>query len=159
MKKHIANSITGIRIAGSFLLLLFPVPSPEFTLVYLLCGFTDMIDGTVARLTDSTSRFGATLDTVADFLFLTNSFLKWMPVIILPGWLWLWILLIAAIKAVNFLCGFFHKEKDIFPHTLLNKMTGLLLFLFPLTHHAIPIPWSATAICIAATLSAIRETY
>ena len=157
MKKHIANIITGIRMAGSILLLFFPVPSWEFTLIYLLCGFTDMIDGTVARLTDSASRFGAKLDTAADFLFLAVSFLRWMPVIPLPGWLWLWILLIAAIKAGNFLCGFFRKETDIFPHTLLNKTTGLLLFLFPLTRRMIPVTWSAAAICIAATFSAIQE--
>ena len=159
MRKHIANIITGIRIVGSILLLFFPVPSPKFTLIYLLCGFTDMIDGTAARLTDSTSRFGAKMDTVADFLFLTVSFLKWMPVITLPRWLWLWILLIAAIKAGNLLCGYFYKEKEIFPHTFLNKMTGLLLFLFPLTRHVIPIAWGGTVICIAATFSAIQERY
>ena len=157
MKKHIANIITFTRIACSILLLFFPVPSPEFIRLYLLCGFTDMIDGSVARLTGSTSRFGAKLDTAADFLFLSVSFAKWFPLLTLPGWMWIWILLIAAIKAENFLCGFFSNEKDTFPHTFLNKITGLLLFLFPLTRQMIPVIWSGTVICIAATVSAVQE--
>ena len=51
----VANALTTFRILGSFLLLLFPVPSTGFTLFYLLCGTSDMIDGTVARKTHTAS--------------------------------------------------------------------------------------------------------
>ena len=44
----IANIITYCRIILSVLMLLFPVFSPEFYLFYLLSGFSDMIDGTIA---------------------------------------------------------------------------------------------------------------
>ena len=69
MKKHIANIITGSRIVFSFPLLFIPLSSAWFYMFYLLCGFSDMIDGTVARKTKSVSEFGARLDTVSDFVF------------------------------------------------------------------------------------------
>jgi CDP-diacylglycerol--glycerol-3-phosphate 3-phosphatidyltransferase len=68
MKKHIANIITGSRIVLSLPLLFLPLSSAWFYALYLLCGFTDMIDGTVARRTNSASEFGARLDTVSDFV-------------------------------------------------------------------------------------------
>ena len=61
MKNHLANILTGFRILGSMLLLFIPVFSAVFYSVYLLCGFSDMIDGTVARMTGSASRFGEKL--------------------------------------------------------------------------------------------------
>ena len=54
---------------GSVLLVFLPTFSPGFYILYLLCGFTDMIDGTVARKTNSASRFGEKLDTAADIVF------------------------------------------------------------------------------------------
>ena len=55
MAKHIANILTGYRILGSILLLFFPAFSTEFYITYLLCGFSDMIDGTIARKTNTAS--------------------------------------------------------------------------------------------------------
>ena len=42
----------------------------------IFCGLTDMIDGTVARKTGSDSKFGARLDTVADFVLSIHSTLN-----------------------------------------------------------------------------------
>ena len=69
MKKHIANIITGSRIIFSLLLLFVPLTSAWFYTLYLLCGFTDMIDGAIARKAGAVSQFGARLDTAADFIF------------------------------------------------------------------------------------------
>ena len=49
MMKHIANILTGCRIFGSILLLFFPAFSLDFYVTYLLCGFSDMVDGTIAE--------------------------------------------------------------------------------------------------------------
>ena len=98
MTKHIANILTGCRIFGSILLLFFPAFSLEFYITYLLCGFSDMIDGKIARKTNSTSRFGSQLDTIADLTFVVISLFKLLPVIHIPGWLWIWGSVIAAIK-------------------------------------------------------------
>ena len=69
MKKHIANIITSSRIVLSLPLILIPLTSAWFYVLYLLCGLSDMVDGTVARRTSSASDFGARLDTLSDFVF------------------------------------------------------------------------------------------
>ena len=68
MKKYIANIVTGSRKIFSLPLLLVPLLSVWFYLLYLFCGLTDMIDGAIARKTGAVSKFGARLDTVADLL-------------------------------------------------------------------------------------------
>ena len=79
MKKQIANIITSCRILGSFGLLFCRVFSDGFYVLYLFCGLTDMVDGSIARKTGTVSSFGARLDTVADFLFVIASFVKLVP--------------------------------------------------------------------------------
>ena len=67
--KSVANIVTCFRIVGSIVLLPISVFSLEFYITYLLCGLSDMIDGTIARKTNSASEFGSKLDTVADIIF------------------------------------------------------------------------------------------
>ena len=86
MIKHIANIVTGCRALGSVLLLFFPAFSVEFYIIYIICGFSDMIDGTIARKTNSTSELGAKIDTVADLAFITASLIKILPTFNIPGW-------------------------------------------------------------------------
>ena len=40
MKQYLANTVTGIRILGSILLVLVPTFSASFYALYLLCGLT-----------------------------------------------------------------------------------------------------------------------
>ena len=133
MKKHIANIITGSRIVLSLPLLFIPLSSAWFYALYLLCGLSDMIDGTVARRTSSASEFGARLDTVSDFVFMTVALIKFVPHLHIPAWLWIWTGVIAMIKIGNAALGFVRTKELISPHTVLNKVTGLLLFLLPVT--------------------------
>ena len=65
----VANIITCIRIVCSVAILFCPALSIPFYVLYLIAGFTDMIDGTVARKMGTVSDFGAKLDSVADFIF------------------------------------------------------------------------------------------
>ena len=157
MIKHIANILTGFRILGSLLLLFFPVFSEAFYTIYLLCGFSDMIDGTIARKTNSASEFGAKIDTVADLAFVTVSLIKILPAIHIPGWLWIWGSAIAMIKIGNILWGYVSKKQFVSLHTALNKVTGLLLFLLPLTLSFVELRYSSIAVCSAATFAAIQE--
>lgn len=159
MKKNIANAITGVRILGSILLAFVPVFSAAFYAVYLTCGLSDMVDGMIARKTNSSNSLGAKLDTVADFLFAAVSLAKLLPYIPVPGWLWIWIATIALIKAVNIELGFIRNKRLVSVHSATNKVTGLLLFLFPLTLSLIELKYSAVIVCAIATFSAIQEGY
>ena len=159
MKKHIANIITGSRIVFSLPLLFLPLSSPWFYAFYLLCGFTDMVDGTVARRTNSASEFGARLDTVSDFVFMTVALIKFVPHLHIPVWLWIWIGVIAVMKLGNAVGGFVRTKKLISPHTVLNKVTGLLLFLLPMTIIFVDITYTLPIVCTVATIAAIHEVY
>lgn len=157
MKKHIANIVTSSRIIFSILMLFFPAFSPWFYVMYLLCGITDMVDGTIARKTNSVSTLGSRLDTVADFIFVSAALVKLLPVMNIPRWLWIWILIIAVIKIANIISGFVCNKKIVVEHTVMNKITGLLLFLLPFTLFVIELKYSAAAVCTIATFSAVQE--
>ena len=159
MKKHIANIITGSRIAFSLPLLFIPLSSAWFYVFYLLCGFTDMVDGTVARRTNSASELGARLDTVSDFVFMSVALIKFVPHLHIPVWLWIWIGIIAMIKLGNVVWGFVRTKKLISPHTVLNKVTGLLLFLLPVTISFVDLTYTLPIVCTIATVAAIHEVY
>jgi len=157
MTKHLANILTGCRIFGSFLLPFFPAFSLDFFIIYLLCGFSDMIDGAIARKTNSTSKFGSQLDTIADLVFVVVSLFKVLPVIHIPQWLWIWGSVIAVIKISNIIWGYVSKKQFISLHTIMNKVTGLLLFLLPLAISFVELKYIAIVVCSIATFSAIQE--
>ena len=159
MLKSIANIITSFRIFCSVLLLFFSVFSMEFYIAYLLCGFSDMIDGTIARKTNSNSEFGAKFDTVADLVFVAVAFIKLFPILHIPKWLWIWIVAIGIMKISNIVLSYTRNKKFISLHTIMNKITGLLLFLLPLTVSIIELKLSSTIVCSIATFSAIQESY
>ena len=159
MTKHIANIITSCRILGSILLLFFPAFSVAFYIIYLLCGFSDMIDGTIARKTNSAGKFGSRLDTVADLIFVAVSLFKLLPIIHIPWWLWIWGGAIAFIKISNLIWGYFAKKQFISLHNITNKITGLLLFILPLTLSFIELKYSSIVVCSIATFAACQEGF
>ena len=158
MKKYIANIVTGSRAILSLLLLFVPLSSAWFYALYLFCGFTDMIDGTIARKTGAVSQFGARLDTVSDFVFMFVCSIKILPVHI-PAWLWVWIIIVALVKILNIALVFICKKKLISIHSVLNKITGFALFLLPLTLTFIEPTYSVATTCALATVAVIQEVY
>ena len=154
-----ANAISIFRIAASIVLLFCPVFSPAFYACYIMAGLSDMLDGFVARKTNTDSRFGAKLDTIADYMFVAICLIKLLPVLSIPAWLYVWIGIIAFIKAVNIVSGFAVQKTFISVHSAMNKATGVLLFLLPLTIPVLPLKYSAIVVCAPATVAAIQEGY
>ena len=148
MKKYIANIITGSRVAFSLPLLFIPLSSAWFYIFYLLCGLTDMIDGTIARKTETSSKFGARLDTVADFVFMFVCWVKILPLMHIPVWLWVWIIIVALIKIFNIAVVFIQKKKLVSIHSVLNKATGFALFLLPLSLTFVETTYSVSTVCM-----------
>ena len=152
-----ANIITGIRVLCSIVLLFCTALSPAFYTLYIIAGLTDMIDGWVARHTNTVSEFGAKWDTTADFIFVVVCLVKLIPVIVIPLWLYIWIGIIACIKFFNMGYGYAINKKLVAFHSRMNKATGFLLFLVPLTLDIIDLKYSAAIVCIVATCAAIHE--
>lgn len=154
-----ANIITGCRILCSILLLFVPAFSSTFYILYLVAGFTDMIDGPIARKTNTANEFGSRLDTIADIVFVAACMIKLLPVLTIPTWLCVWIGVIAIIKVFNIISGYIVQKKLVAKHTIMNKVTGAVLFILPLTLSVVDLKYSGGFICTIAILAAIQEGY
>ena len=127
-----ANILTTTRNLAALAILFAEVATPAFWALYAWCGFSDMIDGTIARKLGKQSELGAKLDSAADFIFVAACAAKLIPAM---------------------------HRKIIMPHTTANKITGLLIFAsIPLMLLA---QSSLVAIpaCAVATFAAVHERH
>ena len=152
-----ANILTGVRIICSVILLFIQAFSPMFYLLYLIAGFSDMIDGAVARKMGSASEFGSRFDSAADLVFIVVCLIRILPNMKIEVWLWIWIAVVAGIKIINIISGFAFKKRLVVEHTIMNKVTGFMLFLLPLTLSFVDIRYSGILVCAFATFAAIQE--
>ena len=152
---QLPNTITLLRIAGSLGLLLCDVTGVVFWIIYGLCGISDIADGWLARRLKCVTKKGALLDSLADICFVACCAWKFLPILELPQWLWLWAGVIVAIKVVNQISALVMYGRFQFPHTTANKATGFLLFIaVPMTFYTV-IPIAIVA--SVATFAAIQE--
>jgi len=128
MKRHIPNIITALRIVLCVPMVCAEAMSALFLSCYLLAGITDMLDGYLARKFGVASDSGSRLDSIADVVFVVTAFVKLFPLIELPFWIWLIIIIIAVIKVASISVSKIRIGKIVFLHTIPNKLTGLLLF-------------------------------
>lgn len=155
MRLNNGNFVTSLRIIFSIAMLFCSAFSPAFYVLYLSAEFTDMIDGAIARKTNTASDFGSRLDTVADFVFIVASLVKLVPVLDIPTWIYIWVGIIAIIKIINVISGFIVQKRFVAVHSVMNKVTGLLLFILPLTVSIIDLKYGGAFVCALATFSAI----
>ena len=154
-----ANIITLIRIMLSISLLFCKALSPTFYALYIAAGVSDMIDGAAARITETVSEFGSKLDTIADTVFVAVCLIKLLPILDIPIWLYIWIAVIAIIKFANIAMGYIRLKEFVSVHSVINKVTGVLLFVFPLTMTFIDLRYSGAVVCFIATATAVHEFY
>ena len=152
-----ANVITGLRILVSAVLVFCPVFSPIFYVLYLIAGLSDMVDGIIARKTNSVSEFGSRFDSIANFVFVAVCLIKILPVLDIPVWLYVWTAVIALIKIINIISGVAKQKIYVAVHTTMNKVTGVLLFMLPLTLTVVPLIYTGIPICSVATFAAVQE--
>ena len=152
-----ANIITAFRIICSISMLFVPVFSPLFYVLYLIAGVSDIADGTIARKTGTVSDLGSKLDTAADIVLVAVCLIKIIPVLDIPVWLVIWTAVIALIKVINIISGYVMRKEFVAAHTVINKVTGIALFLFPLTLSVIDLKYSGILVCALATFAAIQE--
>ena len=127
--KSLPNAISALRFLGAVCLLFFRVESFAFWAIYFVCGLSDMADGYLARKLGCESKTGAMLDSLADLVFVVCCCFKLIPALAFPRWLWIWGGVIVAIKVINQISALVMYKKCVFPHTMANKVTGVLLFL------------------------------
>ncbi len=155
--KSLPNAISALRFFGAICLLFFGVESCAFWVIYFVCGLSDVLDGYIARKLGCESKVGALLDSLADLAFVICCCFKLIPALAFPKWLWIWGEVIVAIKVINQISALEMYKKCIFPHTIANKVTGVLLFVgVPLTvflESIVPM----VIIAVVASFAAVQE--
>lgn len=126
-----ANIITLIRIGLAISLLFIKKYSPPFLILYSICGFTDILDGYIARKTKTESNFGAKLDTISDLLFFIIMFIIMFDILLKDIICLVFIITILLIRIISIIIVLKKYNKFAILHTYTNKLTGLLLFFIP----------------------------
>lgn len=155
----VANSITVSRMLFSLALLVLPPRSLPFVVLYLLCGLTDVLDGYIARKLHTESEKGAMLDSIADLLFAVVYAVKILPILKIPLWIWIWTAIIAVTKIICIVIASKKVHRLEIEHSLGNKLTGLLLFLLPLSACVADGKYGVILVCIVATITVIIEVF
>lgn len=159
MRHYLANMISISRIILLIALFFTRHHTGLFLTLYFICGLTDVLDGYIARKTDTQSDLGARLDSVADLLFysvVTVCLIVWLEqkiFIFLP-----WVIVIALIRGANLVIAAYRYHSLGFLHTWGNKIAGLLLFTALPLYLLLQQPFVFWPVCLVAALSAVEET-
>ena len=153
--KRIPDLLSMSRIVLCLPLLMVDAMTVPFWVLYVIAGLTDMLDGFLARRWGVEGKFGARLDSLADFVFVLAVGYKLFPWLKLPATLWMMIGLIALIKVANAISSYMVKRRIEFLHTRANKLTGFLLFVGIMTigqTYFVPFAWTIACIAIFAAI-------
>lgn len=155
----VPNCITSLRIIGTLCLIFIAPFSPAFYIIYTLCGVSDVLDGWIARATNSISEFGSKLDSIADLLFYIVTIIKLLPTLwrLLPTWIWYMVGGIVILRIASYTAAAIKFRHFSSMHTKLNKVTGAATFLFP---YFLVLPCAAAycfIVCALALLSSAQE--
>jgi CDP-diacylglycerol--glycerol-3-phosphate 3-phosphatidyltransferase len=157
--KNVPNIITALRIILSVYLFFIEPFSIVFYILYIACGLSDVLDGYIARKTNTSSKLGSRMDTIADSIMVAVLFSKLLPIIRIPSMILGWIIVILIIRIVSIIIVYNKFHTFAILHTLANKATGIILFCFPIFYPIIDITALTYFICICASISAVEEFF
>ena len=128
-----ANIITILRILGTLLLSVTIPLSGEFFVLYTLTGITDVLDGYIARKTNTCSEFGSKLDSAADLMFYGIILYRLIPILagLFPFQIWDVFMAIIVLRVFTYVFTAIKYKVFMSNHTYLNKLTGFCVFLIP----------------------------
>lgn len=152
-----ANFITASRFVFAGLLLCAKPFSLFFWAWYLCGGISDLLDGAIARVLHQQSDAGAKLDSAADFLFLLCVGIAVARSTTFPGWALCCAGIIALIRLGAYGIGYWKYHTFSALHTVLNKVTGALLFAFPVLLYLLGGGAACAVVCAVAFVSAVEE--
>lgn len=158
MNKKLPTLLSILRIPLSLGMIFTPTFSITFFVLYTLAGATDALDGFLARKLNACTPFGAIIDSIADIVFFATSLVKIIIAITIPLWLWICLAVIILIKFANVLFGFITQKKLVLLHTIPNKITGALIFLFPYVLAFADVKYAAIPVCAVAIFAAVHES-
>lgn len=154
---NIPNTISIIRILLAISLIIIKPFSILFYVCYILGGISDFLDGYIARKYHLETEFGAYLDSIADFIFIVIILTIYLFHFTWSQWMISWIGGIVIVRLASILIGWIRYKTIYTLHTLMNKLCGLVLFIFPLLYLFIPFNILFTLVCSICFISACEE--
>lgn len=154
-----ANIITILRILGTVLLSVTVPLSGEFFVLYTLTGVTDVLDGYIARRTNTCSELGSKLDSAADLMFYGIILYRLLPILsgILPVGIWYVVMVIIILRVFTYVFTAIKYKVFMSNHTYFNKMTGFCVFLIP---YLVKIPSVLIGFCtFTCVVCAVASVY
>ncbi len=153
------NCITLFRIVGTICMVFTEPFKKAFYWIYTLCGFSDVLDGWIARKFNKTTDFGSKLDSIADLSYYIVMGIMILPELIrvLPVEMWYMVIALIAIRVASYLVIAIKFHRFASTHTYGNKLTGAGVFGIPYfltTEYGI---LYCTIACTVATLATIEE--
>lgn len=136
MLKHIPNTLTLLRLVMiiPFLMLLSRQDYVLAFYLYLFAGFTDGLDGGIARCYNWQSAFGSFIDPLADKLLVACSFISLAFIGSLPWWLVALVFMRDLTISFGVMAWYWFVQRELdFKPTLISKLnTALQLVLVTL---------------------------
>lgn len=127
--KHIPNALTLLRLIliVPFLMFLYHQEYRHALYIFFLAGFTDGLDGWLARHFQWQSFFGSFADPLADKLLVASSFISLALLGVLPWWLVILVFLRDLTISLAIVFWYFRIQRHLdFEPTLLSKVNTLL---------------------------------
>lgn len=155
----VPNIITSLRLLGTVVMIFTPVFSLEFFLVYTFCGFTDVLDGFIARRWNLTSRFGAKLDSIADLTFYAVMIAKVFPFMWRNVAKWIWIIIgtLFLIRLLSYTLAWKKYGEFSAMHTYMNKASGFAVFAVPYFLHLAGATAGCCIVCAVVGIGTLEE--
>ena len=157
--KHLPNILSVSRMLVS-VIMIFLINAPLwFIFAYFVCGISDVADGYIARRFNATSKLGSFLDSLSDLVFwviilyLAITFIRFQTYMIVV------MILVSCIRITSLLYTKYKFNSWSIMHTILNKLTGILVYLFlPVCFVVGYVPiWIAVFVFTIAIFSAFEE--
>ncbi len=150
--KYVPNVISTIRFFMAIAMFFLRNNSVAFLILFFLCGFSDVLDGYLARKYHVESDLGAKIDGVGDTTFILSSLVSVLLIIPLkPLWaqpiyrfLVYWIVFLVLHKTCNACITRVKFGQFNGIHTIANKVAGnILFFTIPISviTKNFPAPW------------------
>jgi len=148
-------------LIAPFLVCLYQHLYPYALYIFLLAGFTDGLDGWLARHYNWQSSFGSFVDPMADKLLVASSFISLALIGTLPWWLVTLVFLRDLTISLGVIAWYWFVHRYLnFKPTMLSKINTTLqlalvtLCLFELAFFSFPLYISQTLIALTAITTA-----
>jgi len=155
---NVPNALTLLRLFLIPVFILVFFSGSEHNLMYsisifLIAGFTDVLDGYIARKYNLITKWGIVVDPLADKLMLTTV----LTCLVIDKYIPLWILIVVAAKEASMIIAgmILYKKNTVIPSNVFGKVSTFLFYVSIFTLAFINSIWGDILLYIAVASAII----